>query len=167
MIGGIIAAVTAAIAAITSGAIAGDKAAKEKERAKRGLTKRETWFNNNRYKNILNTDETRDILNTVGREIDLNNKALDAQSSIMGINANQTAQRKEEASNNYANAIGQIQSDGEKEKDAAVEKFLNANNNYASQLAKSESETADAIGTAVTGTLNSVGSLLSVDGVLP
>ena len=159
MTGGIISSVMGAVLGIVSGAIAGANASKAKKRAISNLTKNETWFNNERYKNILNSDSNREIMNTLSKNINLNNVANNMQADIMGINSNQLQKREEQANKDYSDSISNIKVEGEKEKEKSLERFLNANNNAAQQLAKSEEDTANAIGTAISGTLAAAGDI--------
>ncbi|MBO7180638.1 MAG: hypothetical protein J6V51_03785 [Bacteroidales bacterium] len=161
---GIVSAVLAATGAITSGAVAGAQAAKKKKQALTTQNKNETWFNNERYKDAMNTEANRSLTKEVGARIQTNKEVAARAGDILGLDEMTIAQNQEKENKSYAEAIGAMAQQGEKDKEAATEKFVNTNNNVAQQLTQAAGQQADAWGTALSGTAQAVGA---IGGVLP
>ena len=166
-IGAILSIISAAIAAttaITSGAVAGAEAAKKKKQALTTGTKNETWFNTEKYKDSMNTESNRAIAKEVGSRIQTNKEVAARAGDVLGLDEMTIAQNQEKENKSYAEAIGAMAQQGEKDKEAATEKFVNTNNNVAQQLTQAAGQQADAWGTALSGTASAVGA---IGGVLP
>jgi hypothetical protein len=161
---GIISAVLAATGAITSASVAGAEAAKKKKQALKTHSENETWFNNERYKDAMNTEANRSLTKEVGARIQTNKEVAARAGDILGLDEMTIAQNQEKENKSYAEAIGAMAQQGEKDKEAATEKFVNTNNNVAQQLTQAAGQQADAWGQALSGTASAVGA---IGGVLP
>lgn len=160
----LISGILAATGAITSAGVAGAQAAKKKKQALTTQNKNETWFNNERYKDAMNTESNRSLIKEVGARIQTNKEVAARAGDVLGLDAMTIAQNQEKENKSYAEAIGAMAQQGEKDKDAATEKFVNTNNNVAQQLTQAAGQQADALGTAMSGTAQALGT---IGGVLP
>lgn len=160
----LISGILAATGAITSAGVAGAQAAKKKKQALTTQNKNETWFNNERYKDAMNTEAKRSLVKEVGARIQTNKEVAARAGDVLGLDAMTVAQNQEKENKSYAEAIGAMAQQGEKDKEAATEKFVNTNNNVAQQLTQAAGQQADAWGQALSGTAQGLGV---IGGVLP
>ena len=156
---GLISGIAGIATSIMEGIMAGEKAKEKEKRAMSGLTRNDSWFNNEKYKDILNTDANREALANLSNTIEQNQRELGAQAKIMGTNTNVLTQQKAQENQNYANAIGAIQTAGEQEKDAVVGNFIQRNNDLANQLSAAEEQKQEAIGSAISGVIGGAASI--------
>jgi xanthosine utilization system XapX-like protein len=156
---GLISGIAGVTTAVIDGIMAGEKAKEKTKRATSGLARNDSWFNNERYKDILNTDSNREALKNLSNQIEQNQRELGAQANIMGTNASVLTQQKAKENQNYADAIGAIQTAGEQEKDAVVSKFIQRNNDLANQLSAAEEQKQEAIGSAISGVIGGAASI--------
>lgn len=160
----LISGILAATGAITSAGVAGAQAAKKKKQALKTQNKNETWFNNERYRDAMNTEANRSLIKEVGARIQTNKEVAARAGDVLGLDAMTIAQNQEKENKSYAEAIGAMAQQGEKDKEAATEKFVNTNNNVAQQLTQAAGQQADAWGQALSGTAQGLGA---IGGVLP
>lgn len=161
---GIITAAIAATTAIAGGAAAGAQASKKKKQALTTQNKNETWFSNERYQDALNKEENRSLMKEVGARIQTNKEVAARAGQILGLSSGEITEQQDAENRSYSEALGAMAQQGEQEKEAAVNTFINKNNDVASQLTQASGQQADAWGTALSGTTQGISTL---SGALP
>jgi hypothetical protein len=156
---GLISGGLAAIGSIASAGIAAHQAKQKEKRALSDKTKNETWFSNERYKDALNTEENRALMKEIGERIQTNKEVAARAGDMLGLSSGEITEQQDAENRSYSEALGAMAQQGEQEKEAAVNTFINKNNDVASQLSQVEQQKGQAWGTAMQGVGQAAGSV--------